>query len=44
MYKCNGVLDERLRRAVSKEPRYGEKLIIIYLPQITIEAKMCFRY
>lgn len=37
MYEYNGILS--LRKAVSKEPKYRERLMIIYLSQITFGAK-----
>lgn len=44
MYKYNAVLTDSLRRAISKEAKYGERLKKIYLSQITFGANMCFRY
>lgn len=44
MYKYNAMLVDSLRSAISKEPKYRERLRKIYLPLITFGANMCFRY
>lgn len=36
----NGIFS--LRRAISKKPKYGEWLMIIYLPQIIFGSKNMF--
>lgn len=33
------MLVDSLRRAISKEPKYGQRLMIIRLPQIALEPK-----